>query len=88
MDGLVSTGIQIPYTILKIIFANKKKNLKYFIHIFFDAVENGKIICMLSSNHFFNSSFLTAIRIVDDYNQNTSRDKNSIVRFNRSRAMI
>lgn len=34
MDGLVSTGKQIPYTILKKIFANKKIFLNYFINIF------------------------------------------------------
>jgi len=33
IDGLVSTGNQIPYTILKIIFANQKIFSNYFIHI-------------------------------------------------------
>ncbi len=33
MYGLVSTGNKFPYTILKIIFANQKNILNYFIHI-------------------------------------------------------
>ena len=43
MDGLVSTGKQIPYTILKIIFANKKKNLNYFINILIWPVDKGTV---------------------------------------------
>jgi hypothetical protein len=38
MDGLVSTGNKIPYTILKIIFTNKKQFGINFIHIFFKDV--------------------------------------------------
>ena len=34
MDGLVSTGKQIPYTILKKKFANMKNFFNYFINIF------------------------------------------------------
>ena len=34
MDGLVSTGKQFPYTILKIIFTIRKKIFNYFINIF------------------------------------------------------
>jgi hypothetical protein len=41
IDGLVSTGNQIPYTILKRIFANIKLFPKNFINIFFIAVDNG-----------------------------------------------
>ena len=33
MDGLVSTGNKFPYTILKIIFANKKIFSHFFINI-------------------------------------------------------
>jgi len=43
MDGLVSTGKQIPYTILKIIFANKKKNSNYFINIFIRPVDKDDV---------------------------------------------
>ena len=42
MDGLVSTGIQIPYTILKIIFSILKNNYNYFIHIFSGRVEKDR----------------------------------------------
>jgi len=41
IDGLVSTGNQIPYTILKINFANEKIILNYFIHILNQAVDKG-----------------------------------------------
>ena len=47
MDGLVSTGKQIPYTILKIIFANKKKNYNYFINILIWPVDKGGIFSSL-----------------------------------------
>jgi hypothetical protein len=40
IDGLVSTGNQIPYTILKRIFANIKLFPKNFINIFNTAVDN------------------------------------------------
>jgi len=40
IDGLVSTGNQIPYAILKRIFANIKLFPKNFINIFFIAVDN------------------------------------------------
>ncbi len=39
MDGLVSTGTQIPYTILKIIFAITKNFFNYFINILIGAVD-------------------------------------------------
>jgi hypothetical protein len=39
IDGLVSTGNQIPFTILKIIFANEKIFYNYFIHILKRAVD-------------------------------------------------
>ena len=39
--GLVSTRNQIPYTILKIIFANQKENWIYFIHILYISVDKG-----------------------------------------------
>ncbi len=39
IDGLVSTGNQIPFTILKIIFANQKNFAYYFINIFIYAVD-------------------------------------------------
>jgi len=35
IDGLVSTGNQIPYTILKRNFPNRKIFSKFFINIFF-----------------------------------------------------
>jgi hypothetical protein len=35
IDGLISTGNVIPYTILKIYFSNIKFFCNYFIHIFF-----------------------------------------------------
>jgi hypothetical protein len=41
IDGLVSTGNQIPFTILKIIFANQKIFRNYFIHILNRAVDKG-----------------------------------------------
>jgi hypothetical protein len=44
IDGLVSTGNQIPYTILKRIFANIKLFPKNFINIFFIAVDNSNMI--------------------------------------------
>jgi hypothetical protein len=40
IDGLVSTGNQIPFTILKRIFANIKLFPKNFINIFNNAVDN------------------------------------------------
>jgi len=62
MDGLVSTGNKIPYTILKIIFTNKKQLGINFIHIFhldvnisavFSGVFFGADACsMLLSNRF------------------------------------
>ncbi len=39
MNGLVSTGNQIPFTILKRIFSKRKKILINFIHIFFWRVD-------------------------------------------------
>ncbi|GAB2837836.1 hypothetical protein GCM10027043_46090 [Ferruginibacter profundus] len=47
IDGLVSTGNQIPYTILKRIFANIKLFPKNFINIFYIAVDNSTIDCMI-----------------------------------------
>jgi hypothetical protein len=46
MDGLVSTGTKFPYTILKRIFPNKKKNRINFINIFFGAVDKGRCFLM------------------------------------------
>jgi hypothetical protein len=43
IDGLVSTGNQIPYTILKINFANQKIFLNYFIHILNMVVDKGDL---------------------------------------------
>jgi hypothetical protein len=43
MDGLVSTGNQIPNAILKIIFANWKNFPINFIHIFFRTVDIGRL---------------------------------------------
>jgi hypothetical protein len=40
MDGLVSTGNKFPYTILKIIFSNKKIFDHFFINILFRVVDN------------------------------------------------
>ena len=60
IDGLVSTGNQISYTILKRIFANIKLFLKNFIHIFFIAVDNSgyfllfkKNKCIIWGNNFY-----------------------------------
>ncbi|HNA16606.1 MAG TPA: hypothetical protein PKG89_09285, partial [Ferruginibacter sp.] len=39
IDGLVSTGNKIPYTILKRNFSNRKIFSEYFINIFFLAVD-------------------------------------------------
>jgi len=44
IDGLVSTGNQIPFTILKINFPNMKIFYNYFIHIFFYAVDKADAI--------------------------------------------
>jgi hypothetical protein len=41
LDGLVSTGKQIPYTILKIIFPIRKNFPINFMHNFFSGVEKG-----------------------------------------------
>jgi len=54
IDGLVSTGNQIPYTILKRNFPNQKIFPEFFINIFF---------CPVDKEHFFSgrtaASFLT-----------------------------
>jgi hypothetical protein len=42
MYGLVSTGNKFPYTILKIIFANQKNILSYFMHILNFAVDKAE----------------------------------------------
>ena len=42
MDGLVSTGNKFPYTILKIIFSNRKFFMNYFINILFFVVDKGE----------------------------------------------
>jgi hypothetical protein len=66
IDGLVSTGNQIPYTILKRIFANIKLFPKYFINIFFYAVDNSAPIFIFSRKYFvdiFNALFLNPILI-------------------------
>jgi len=41
MDGLVSTGKEFPYTILKIIFSNTKIFCNFFINILFRVVDKG-----------------------------------------------
>jgi hypothetical protein len=55
IDGLVSTGNQIPYTILKIIFPNEKIFHWFFINIFFHAVDKGSLTheVFLNLNLFF-----------------------------------
>ena len=50
MYGLVSTGNKFPYTILKIISANQKNILIYFIHIWVRAVDKAP--------HFLCNNFL------------------------------
>jgi hypothetical protein len=50
IDGLVSTGNQIPYTILKIIFPNEKIFQWFFINIFFCAVDKGSLTHVVFSN--------------------------------------
>lgn len=47
MDGLVSTGTQIPYTILKNYFANWKNLFIYFINIFILPVDKDAVIFIL-----------------------------------------
>jgi len=47
MDGLVSTGTKIPYTILKINFPNRKIFLIFFINIFFIVVDKGSRIFLI-----------------------------------------
>ncbi len=47
MDGLVSTGKQIPCTILKNIFANQKKFSNYFINIFIWLVDKAVAFLIL-----------------------------------------
>ncbi|HUS00711.1 MAG TPA: hypothetical protein VMY77_03245, partial [Chitinophagaceae bacterium] len=49
MDGLVSTGKKFPYTILKIIFSNKKIFDHFFINILFGLVDKDE--------HFFDQIF-------------------------------
>lgn len=49
MDGLVSTGIKNPYTILKIIFANEKNFFMIFINILKCRVENSKVSISFST---------------------------------------
>ena len=53
MDGLVSTGKQIPYTILKNIFANQKIFFNYFINILIWLVDKAKAFSFNSNkeNH-------------------------------------
>ena len=51
MDGLVSTGKQIPYTILKIIFAITKKKFNYFINILNRAVDKEESKIIAGSNY-------------------------------------
>jgi len=52
IDGLVSTGTKFPYTILKIIFANKKIFLLFFINILKCVVD--KQVFVLQKRRFFN----------------------------------
>ena len=47
MDGLVSTGNKFPYTILKIIFSNRKFFMNYFINIFFSCVDKDSHFSMM-----------------------------------------
>jgi hypothetical protein len=49
IDGLVSTGNQIPYTILKINFPIKKIFSGNFINIFFYAVDKASIISLVAT---------------------------------------
>ncbi len=49
MYGLVSTGNKFPYTILKIIFANQKNILNYFMHISNMAVDKAGHFCYNTS---------------------------------------
>jgi hypothetical protein len=45
IDGLVSTGNKFPYTILKIIFANKKIFRHFFINILKRVVDKPAFFC-------------------------------------------
>jgi len=56
IDGLVSTGNQIPYTILKRIFPNRKIFPRFFINIFFYPVDKEHIFL------WFCCCFFTAIK--------------------------
>lgn len=49
MDGLVSTGKEFPYTILKINFSNTKIFDNFFINILFFVVDKDQAFC---SKHF------------------------------------
>ncbi len=50
MDGLVSTGNKFPYTILKIIFAIRKKITLFFINIFKQVVDKLPLFNFKSAN--------------------------------------
>jgi len=57
--GLVSTGNQIPYTILKRIFANQKIFANYFIHILFIAVDKAGLFFSITNKIKNNKQVIT-----------------------------
>ena len=63
MDGLVSTGNQIPITILERVFPETKKSCNYFIHIFFMNVDLVAITTMQRNKL---ASMLTSSTIIID----------------------
>jgi hypothetical protein len=63
IDGLVSTGNQIPYTILKRNFANRKIFSMFFINIFFCPVEKEAILKVIR-HRFFAGSEKTLLLIM------------------------
>lgn len=62
MDGLVSTGKKFPYTILKIIFSNKKIFDHFFINILLRLVDKDERL-FDRIFHFFVIDFLFLIRV-------------------------
>ncbi|HAO46284.1 MAG TPA: hypothetical protein DCQ97_05125 [Chitinophagaceae bacterium] len=65
IDGLVSTGNQIPYTILKRNFSNRKKNPKYFINIFFWPVDKEAFSTHVSCTKTFRSITTMSTNLFD-----------------------
>jgi hypothetical protein len=56
MDGLVSTGTLIPFTILKRNFANEKNIFMFFINILILTVDKRSKISLQFNLNFFNNA--------------------------------